>query len=240
MWRRFLDILNFNTPSCVGLRKSRRSTQVVKDIAPILVLRNHLVGVFNGLDDLEFTLVRPIRVCHGDVFAFAPDNGDLVQTTRFQFSIGNIATSFRNRTVKAVGNLLTGSSTIGFHHKIALDLGGFGLVFIHAYVVEGKFLISHVNVVGIIQLLGDSEITQIGSVDIVHGEGLNLVSRNSHRLRSDVRRTSCVLHVCGCSAFGNATHISSWNLRGRHFASTINSQRELLRLRFVGTLGLRC
>ena len=77
MWRRFIDILNFGTHSCVGLRKSRRSTHVVKDIAPILVLRNHLVGVFNGLDDLEFTHRRFSRselIGYPEMLAFIGDS----------------------------------------------------------------------------------------------------------------------------------------------------------------------
>ena len=136
-------------------------------------------------------------------------------------------------------NLLAGRSTIGFHHKITLDLGSFGPVFIHAHVVEGKILISHRNIVRIVQLLGNSEITQIRSIDIVHGESLNLISRNLHRLRSDTRRTSCILNIRRRSTLGNATHIPNRNLRRRHLTSTINSQRKLHRRRLIGIIGLR-
>ena len=183
--------------------------------------------ILNSLNNLELTFMRCVCVRCSNRLGSTLNDSDLFQTTRLQISTSNISTHFVDYTVKVVRNLLAGRSTIGLHHKITLDLGGFGPVFIHAHVVEGKILISHRNIVRIVQLLGNSEITQIRSIDIVHSESLNLISRNLHRLRRDVRRTGCVLHISRISTLGNLTLVPNRNLRGRHFTGTINSQGEL-------------
>ena len=96
---------------------------------------------------LHTALQRSVCVRCSNRLGIALDDGDLFQTTRLQVSASNISTHFVDYTAKVVRNLLAGRSTIGFHYKITLDLGGFGLSFIRAHVVEGKFLISHCNIV---------------------------------------------------------------------------------------------
>ena len=96
---------------------------------------------------LHTALQRRVCVRCSNRLGSTLNDSDLFQTTRLQVSTSNISTHFVDYTVKVVRNLLAGRSTIGLHYKITLDLGGFGLSFIRAHVVEGKFLISHCNIV---------------------------------------------------------------------------------------------